>query len=290
MRIQQLDGFVSTIQFVSYTESEENQSLRRSIFTQAIEASKCSPRNQIDVFDETIMVFDNYHHALHFLTQVFRSAVRQASASDINVKLRSSLCEGSYFLHQDQIYGDAVNLATRLSCTSRENELRVCNIDPQIINDFVDSQGDIACYVRNQDENCVSLALADDDSTNSQFAEKVLIIGYNNQTMDFQGCRNREIHIGRSDESEIYLVGDHISRSHATITIMYGDIVIADHSANGTFVYIGKREIYLHKESVTLTEKGSISCGIERASNPTTSDIISFEMQDLFRSATTRRN
>ena len=290
MNIQQLDGIVSTIQFVSYTESEENQSLRRSIFAQAIQASKCSPRNQIDVFDETIMVFDSYNHALHFLTHVFRSAVQIATASNVNIKLRSSLCEGSYFLHQDQIYGDAVNLATMLSCTSRENELRVCNIDQQIINEFIDSQSDIACYVRDQDEKCVSIALTDEDSTNSKIEEKVLRMEYDNQSMDFLECRNREIHIGRSDESEIYIVGDHISRSHATITIKYGDIVIADHSANGTFVYFDKREIYLHKESVRLAAKGSISCGVERNSNPKATNIISFEVQDLSRPIVSRRN
>jgi len=281
MNIQQQSGIVSTIQFFPYIENDEYQSLRKSLFEQAVQACAVSPSFSLDAFDETIMVFENYHHALHFLVQVFRSAVMLATASDVKINLRSSLCEGSYFTHHDQIYGDAVNLATRLSYTSRENELRVCNIDKKIINDFIDSQRDVDCYVRDQDDNCVSISLSDIDSTNSRINETIFSLGYNHQTKDFRACRNREIHIGRADDCEIYIAGEHISRSHATITIKYGDIVITDHSANGTFLYFDKREIFLLKDSVKLPAMGSISCGLERAANPNSADIISFKVQDL---------
>jgi hypothetical protein len=281
MNIQQQNGIVSTIQFIPYIENDEYQNLRKSIFEQAIQASATSPCIRIDAFDETIMVFENYHHALHFLVQMFRSTVKLATASNVKIKLRSSLCEGSYFLHHDQIYGDAVNLATQLSCTSRENELRVCNIDPQVISDFIDSQHDVACYFREQDDNCVSISLTDADSTNSRINETIFRLGYSHQSKDFGACRNREIHIGRSDECEIYISGEHISRSHATLTIKYGDIAITDHSANGTYVYFDNREIYLHKDSLKLATTGSISCGRERVVNPKTADLISFEVQHL---------
>lgn len=282
MNIQQQDGIVSTIQFVPYSATAEYQDLRNSIFAQATQASSCSPSNQTDVFDESIMVFDSFDQALVFLIQLFRASVALAASSGINIKLKSSLCQGSYFVHQDQIYGEAVNLATRLSCTSRENELRVCGIDPKIIDTFMREQGDLSCYIREQDENCVSISLKDEDSTNAAVDNIIFQVDCNHQSKNFQASRLGKIHIGRSDKSDIYIMGDHISRSHATITIHYGSAVIEDHSANGTYVYpANNHEVFLNNDSMKIDDEYHISCGLSRDSNAKSSDVIHFQVRDL---------
>jgi hypothetical protein len=281
MNIQQQQGVVSTLQFIPYLETEEYQGLRTSLFDQAMMVSNVAPSNRIDVFDETIMIFENHQQALNFLIQVFRAAVTIGRESGIQVSLRSSLCHGNYFVHQDQIYGDAVNLATKLSCSSRENELRVCDIDRQIIDDFINSQGDVACFIRTQDENCVSIALLDEDSTNARTDNKTLQVEFDGQSKTFAASRNTKINIGRADSADIYIVGDHISRSHATITLNYGDVFIEDHSANGTFVYFDGREVFLNNESLKVKEKGKISCGRNRNLNPKSTNIIGFEICDF---------
>lgn len=287
MNIQQQNGIVSTIHFIPYAETEEYQGLRKSLFDLAMKESKISPINHIDLFDETFMIFENYQHALSFLIQVFRAAVTLGQESHVKINLRSSVCEGSYFVHQDQIYGDAINLATRLSYTSRENELRVCNIDKQIIDDFINSQGDLACFIRDHDESCVSIALLDNDSTNARIRNQVLEVEYNFQSKTFEASRNRKLNIGRSNSADIYIVGEHISRSHATITLQYGKIFIEDHSANGTYIYIDDREIFLNNDSMPLDDTGFISCGLDRESNPKSSDVVAFHIQEV--SPTTRK-
>ena len=278
MNIQKQKGFVSTLNFASYGDSEDYTELRTAILAKAEIMSKFSPENQIDEYDESILTFKNHFQALSFLVNIFRTAVRLAEDSEANFSLKSSLCNGEYFVHQNQIYGDAVNFATRLSCTSRANELLVCGIDVQIIEAFVDSQKDVVYCVRNQDQNCVAIHLLDQDSTEGRAANKVLRIECNAKSRAFTSARNQRISIGRANDSDIVIDSDEISRHHATIVLNYGSIFIEDHSANGTYLYFDNREIFVANESMKLISDGDISCGHNRQSGKNSSDIISYAL------------
>lgn len=280
MNIQQQNGIVSTVNITPYLETKESQSIRNSIFEQAQRASNSGPTYRIDVFDESILIFESCYQALNFLLSLFRVSNRLNEHTNCEISLKSSLCEGSYFLHQDQVYGDAVNLATSLSCTSRENELRVCGFDRQIINAFVDSHEDIACFVREEEQNCVSIGLLDKDCTVGQVEKKVMQIEHNSQIKMYETSRNRKIEIGRSQTSDVFILGDHISRSHATITLNYDNAFIEDHSANGTFIYIDDREIFLTQEKVPLPDFGTISCGLKSDASINPSNMIEFQIRE----------
>ena len=285
MNIQQQNGIVSTINFAPYFEIEEYQNLRNSLFNEAKLASSCSPIKHIDVFDESILVFEDYFQALHFLINVFRTAVKLQEYSGVNFILKSSLCKGDYFVQQDQIYGDAINLATRLCCTSRENELLVCGIDSQIIKEFIDSQNDVNYFVRNQNENCVSICLIDEDSTQTKSNSTIFQVECNNKTRVFEPLRNQKVLIGRSNVSDILIDSDEISRNHATISLNYKNIFIEDHSANGTYVYCDGREVFLTNDSMEISNKGYISCGRKGHPKKSSTDIISYLLCEEAKSA-----
>ena len=286
MNIQQHNGVVSTINFAPYLEIEEYQNLRNSLFNETRIVSNFSPIKHIDVFDESILVFEDYSQALHFLINVYRTAVKLQEYSGVNFVLRSSLCKGDYFVQQDQIYGDAVNLATRLSCTSRENELLVCGIDRQIIEEFVANQNDVSYFIRNPDKNCVSLCLLDEDLTESKNNNKIFQVECNNKTNVFETSRNQKIQIGRSNVSDIFIDSDEISRNHATISLNYDNIFIEDHSSNGTYLYFDGREIFLTNDSMKISNKGFISCGRKDRPKKSSSDIISYLLCEEAKSAT----
>ena len=285
MNIQQQNGIVSTINFAPYFEIEEYQNLRSSLFGEAKVISNFSPIRHTDVYDESILVFEDYLQALHFLINVFRTAVKLQEGSGVSFTLRASLCIGDYFIQQDQIYGEAVNLATRLSCTSRENELLVCGIDRKIIEEFVSSQNDLSHFVRNPEENCVSICLLDEDSTQSESDYKIFQVECNNKSSVFEPSRNHKIQIGRSDDSDIIIDSDEISRNHATISLFYDNIHIEDHSSNGTYVYFDNREIYLDNDSMKISSSGYISCGRKEQPKKGSTRIISYILCDQSKSA-----
>lgn len=74
--------------------------------------------------------------------------------------------------------------------------------------------------------------------------------------------RRDTVHAGRGAENEIVVAGDNVSRHHARIFLRQGKFVIADESANGTYLRVpGRREIYLHREEFVLLGRGSIGLG-----------------------------
>jgi adenylate cyclase len=277
MNIQKQKGFVSTLNLSSLGPgSEEFIKLRRSILAQAEIMSNFRPENQIDEYDESILTFKDHIRALSFLVNTFRTAVSLSENSAAKIRLKSSLCNGEYFLHQNQIYGDAVNLATNLSFRSRANELLVCGIDLRIIDKFVDSQSDLTYCLRDQEQGCVAIHLLDSNITTGKTAKEVLQLECNDVSKTFTAARNQRISIGRENDCEIAINDDGISRHHATITLKYGNIFIEDHSANGTYLYFDNREVFLSNDSMKLVSDGYISLGRNSQSREDRPGIISF--------------
>ncbi len=278
MNIDQQDGLVSTIVLTPFNDSDFDRHLRNQLFEAAITISDCPPLCRTDNFDESIVVFDNCYQALSFVTQVFRKAVDMRKNSNIDISIHSSLCSGQYFVHQDQIYGDAVNLATKLSLSSRENEMLVCNLDQDVIKLFLSENPDLVIYNRGEDGDRASIGISDGDATHTRTIEKALLVDYGNQNLKFDIERCRKIEVGRSSESCIRIDHDHISRCHATIKLLYDEVHIEDHSSNGTYVYFDGREVFLSNDSMKVGSSGSISSGTKRDSSVGAQSLITYKM------------
>ena len=102
--------------------------------------------------------------------------------------------------------------------------------------------------------------------------------------MDFGKTRHRKINIGRSDSSDIVIDTDQISRHHATITLNHDSIFIADHSADGTYLYFDNREIFLANDSMRLASDGYITLGCSMQSQKNPGKIISYLLCGEFNS------
>lgn len=278
MNIQHQNGVISTITFAPFFENDYCHTLRSEIYKMAQQQSNITPTKQLDIYDESILVFKTQYDALQFLSSVARIVVKMGQNAACDVNLRSSICNGNFFIHQDQIYGDAVNLATQLSYSARENEVLVCGMSRELIDGFTKLNTDIAYFVRNEAQNYVTLSVIDEESTSSNIKDFCLQVELNNQIHSFKSTRNRIINIGRSDNSDIFIDSDLISRNHATLTINYDEIFIEDHSSNGTFLYIDERELFLMHDSMKLTSNGQISCGHSLHSLPAINDSINFQL------------
>lgn len=284
MNIQQQNGIVSTISFSPFEETSKYSNLRDDIFREAITQSQITPLNHIDIFDESILTFESVEQALDFLVNVLRITTRKLNNSKLNISIKSSLCRGDYFVHQDQIYGEAVNLATRLSYASRKNELLLSRVDTSIIDKYILNQPDVSYFVRNDEDCFISIVLEDDDITLAQEREMAFKVEFNRQTKVFNSSRNLFIQIGRSNDSDIFIDSDQISRNHATIQLKYNTIFLQDHSSNGTYIYIDDREIYVSQDKIELSSNGHISCGVSMYSSSNPANVISYQLCDFTQS------
>ncbi|PCJ46578.1 MAG: hypothetical protein COA99_02565 [Moraxellaceae bacterium] len=80
--------------------------------------------------------------------------------------------------------------------------------------------------------------------------------------------QNTPFIIGRGDSSNLVVPSETASRSHARIECRYGELVLTDHSTNGTYVitHPGKRafdglDMHLHHREWTMQGSGLISLG-----------------------------
>jgi len=278
MNIQNQEGFVSTLNLSTAQVSEDFIKLRQTILAKAEIMSNFSPEIKIDEYDESILTFKDHFQALNYLINTFRIAVNLSKNTGTKISLKSSLCSGEYFLHQNQIYGAAINLATQLACRSRANELLVSGIDLADIETFVDSHPDLACCSRSPEQNCVAIHLLDNDITSGGAENKVLQLECSNVSKEFTSARNQRISIGRANDCDIVIDSNDVSRHHATITLNYGNITIEDHSANGSYLYFDSREIFLARESIKLVRDGYISLGHNSQSGKDMPGIISYAL------------
>ena len=280
MKIQQQTGLVSTIIQAPFDDSERDRIRRDRVLDSAIASSASAPRFRADNFDETIVVFDDCRQALKFLTQVSRIAAETQNQSGERFSTHSSLCEGNYFVHAEQIYGDAVNYATHLSMISRENEVLACGIDEEALRGFLDCNPDLICNTRESVGNCFSISILDRESTNGRYDELTLQLDYRDQVSEFDVQRTQIIDIGRSSECSIYIDSDHISRHHATIKLLYDQIHIEDHSSNGTYLYFDDREVFLSNDKMKIGKNGVICCGLDSRASRKRGSAIAYKLAD----------
>ncbi len=84
--------------------------------------------------------------------------------------------------------------------------------------------------------------------------------------------------LGRSPDRNLIIKAPAVSRQHAEVRVRDGAFHLADHSANGTFVYDAQgREQIVHKREWKLPVSGCIALGASKDSNETR--IILFRME-----------
>ena len=89
----------------------------------------------------------------------------------------------------------------------------------------------------------------------------VLKLSYGDDTFTVEPAA--AVKIGRDSSNDVVVPSEHASRLHARIFGREGNFVIADQSANGTFVMIdgNTRELRLRREEAIIGERGAIGLG-----------------------------
>lgn len=195
--------------------------------------------------------------------------------------LRIGFHFGPVVAHAQDVFGDSVNLAARLCdlasrgqiVTDRETARRLAEESHRAA-----LQPLYAVPVKGKAQEVEIVELewqgAGDEKTlivpNTQAgaapapaARLVLELGATHIEM---GPARRKVTIGREPEADFSIADRAVSRAHARIERRREHFVLADHSANGSFVsFGGGPEIRVHREELTLLGEGFLSFGQRRA-------------------------
>lgn len=187
--------------------------------------------------------------------------------------MRMGLHFGPVIFEHNDVFGDAVNVAARMSAIARAGQIittedTVAALPPYLADKArrVDAttvkgkQDTLAIYeVVWEEENLTQLMPAT-NPTQQSLQTSLLRLDY--QGRQFEIAPGQSFGIGRGDTCELHVNSPLASRLHARIENRRGRFIYVDQSTNGSFVQTEDgKVVYLKREEVILSGQGQIALG-----------------------------
>ncbi|MDP2227999.1 MAG: adenylate/guanylate cyclase domain-containing protein [Moraxellaceae bacterium] len=205
-----------------------------------------------------------------------QEALLADQTSPVRLQMRMGLHWGPVILEQGDVFGDAVNIAARMSAIARAGQIittretvhalpeslaaRTRLFDTATVKGKQDSM--VMFEVVWEQEGSATVFMATAGAASSQGASIPLVLRYRDH--EEQLAPGGSIGIGRAENSDLLVGSPLASRHHARIESRRGKFVFIDQSTNGSYVRTEDGNIvYLRREELPLWGSGDISLGEE---------------------------
>lgn len=227
--------------------------------------------------DAVMAVFKDADDAAAAAAEMQMRVEKLGTALNARLGLRIGFHYGPVVERDDDVFGDTVNLASRLCDLASKG---------QIITDRDTAMGLSSMFsgnlrklysipVKGKEKEVDLIEIvwqgANQDMT-AITAGPLRSSGHAMLELEFDGKRidmgpdRRKVSIGRDHEADFTIHNAVVSRAHAMIERRRDHFVLADHSSNGTYVTLeGQTEVKVHHEEMTLLGHGWIAFGQGRA-------------------------
>jgi class 3 adenylate cyclase len=193
----------------------------------------------------------------------------------VRLQMRMGLQWGPVILEHGDVFGDAVNVAARMSAIARAGQIITTRetiealpanltekarlIDTAQVKGKQDSM--VIFEVVWEEEN-VTRFVANTGQTPDNAAPQILTLSYQDQKQQLN--TGASVGIGRAETCEFIVESPLASRHHARIESRRGKFIFIDQSTNGSYVRSEDGKInYLRREELPLWGSGEISLGEE---------------------------
>ena len=208
-----------------------------------------------------------------------------------NLAVRIGLHHGAALEENNDVYGDAVNVAARMTSLAKREQIVTTAVTVSGISGRAPetrSLGrarvsgkllpiEIVDVVWQEDTSGMTMvqsAIRMGDGP-AQAAGGRLILRHRGKLIELNE-NSEPFMMGRETSNNLVVEADWVSRTHAQIEYKRGHFMIADRSTNATYVCIGQdAELRVHRDELHLRKSGSISMGQAAAIN--THDLIHFD-------------
>jgi adenylate cyclase len=209
-----------------------------------------------------------------------------------NLAVRIGFHHGNALEENDDVFGDAVNVAARMTSLAKREQIvtTAATVNGLSGPRFPETRGLGRARVSGK---LLPIEIVDvvwqEDTSGMTMVQSTIRIG----DVAAVGARITLRHRGRvielTENSEPFMMGreasnglqveaDWVSRTHAQVEYKRGHFVITDRSTNATYVTVGQEpELRLHRDEVHLRGTGTISMGQAAALN--THDLIHFKVE-----------
>jgi adenylate cyclase len=228
--------------------------------------------------DEILVYFNDVDMAVFAAKAIQQAMEDDRSPETIGVSIRIGMQYGSAILESDDIFGDTVNVAARISSMAKGRQI-LCTQEiafkvksSELSNNMRpfdrlrvkgrNEQLDVYLFAWEEDGDMTNMATASSFTNPARHAQvKNLILKYQGESHSISTDTTSFI-LGRGKDCELIISGDLISRYHSKIENRRGKFVIADQSTNGTFVRSSEgQDIFLRREEFAMFGSGYISLG-----------------------------
>ena len=224
--------------------------------------------------DDVLAIFSDPCTAL----EASRAMLSQKTPGELSIHVGASF--GNVIRARDDIFGDSVNIAARLSAMAKPGELlasdsfveqlpedvrlRMNPLDTITFKGKDTATGIFTLLAEGSQLRTVigkSPAATDARQVERPVPAVTVTLTYGDQT--FVCLDRKTVAIGRSSENDIVIEHPWVSREHAKIVVRRGKVQLTDQSSSGSFVSAqDDYEFLLKRETVLLTGSGMISPGL----------------------------
>ncbi len=227
--------------------------------------------------DEVMCTFSDACQAINAAIKMnnsFEDIFKTRLKKNLRPSLRIGLHTGRVIRQDNDVFGDAVNMAARMVSLAKPKQILATQemidelpSDLQEKSRFVDKtrikgkDGEFNIYEVIWNVGDMTLVLFDGTDSQDQCERLHLRYGKKDVYMD----KDRPaLMLGRLPENDLIVDDDIASRFHARIEYHRGKFVLIDQSSNGTYVFPdGQKPAYIHHDECVLSSCGYISLGRE---------------------------
>lgn len=235
--------------------------------------------------DEIMSRFPNPAQAVRAACEMHRALKNDAELAALNIAVKIGLHHGPVLVENNDVFGDAVNVAARMVSLAKADQIITSGITiqqlPSELAGMIRSLGTSKVRGKRDEMEIFEIIWQDNTTGLTQMAhgqEELRNLIFARLTLEYRGKTvelvpsGQSFSIGRGDRNQLIVDRELVSRSHAEIEFRQGKFILVDHSTNGTYLLLenGAR-FFVRREEFTLHERGIISLGqVVSEQNPDT--------------------
>jgi class 3 adenylate cyclase len=225
--------------------------------------------------DSIMCTFPTPDSALEAACAMQKAIAHDRPGGNRPIYVRIGFHYGNVISEGKEIYGDAVNIAARVTSITRPRQILTTNVVADMLpSEFKEKIHKVTnATFRGKKESLtiyqVNWSQEDLDVTRAgmpQFSDlskngPELLLRHNNATITINDYKPSVV-VGRGEACDLIIRNTFSSRQHLSIELNFGKFIIADHSANGTFIRSNASDdVHLAHHEMMLHGTGSICLG-----------------------------
>jgi len=232
--------------------------------------------------DEVMCRFESAEQAARASIEMQRSLKIAVTSGEIDTKavgIRVGFHSGAVILENNDLFGDAVNIAARVTAKAKPREIlttkeTVDQIPPELRSTtrFIDQ---VTVKGKQEELKLFEVVWEHDGITVAEGSSKERLKQFTSLRLHFRDTEfvlsqsRPSLQLGRGKENDIVIEDSRVSRMHARIEFRRDKFVLTDQSINGTYVFVfGEREVLVRRDELQLRSSGIIAlgCSVENSS------------------------